>query len=64
MTEAVEVIYRAHPFTLRVIKGELKGYIFAGEPVRIHEFDKAKLRAQLAEYVRAIQTLMEVLMNE
>jgi hypothetical protein len=63
--ETIEVVYRMPPFMLRVIKGEgLTGYVFAGEELRLHEFDKAKLHAQLAEYVRILQHLIEVLDNE
>jgi hypothetical protein len=56
-----EMVYKNTPFTLRVLRNELEGYVFTIEPIRLYEVNKNKLRLQVCEYIKALQALLEVL---
>jgi hypothetical protein len=59
-----ETVYKTPPFSLKVVKDDLEGYVFTGEPIRIYEVDKRKLLQQIRAINKALETILGVLQNE
>ena len=56
-----ETVYKTPPFSLKVVKDDLEGYVFTGESIRIYEVDKGKLLEQIRAIVKGLEALLEVL---
>jgi hypothetical protein len=57
-----ESVYKSPPFTLKVVKDDIEGYVFNGD-IHLFEVDRNKLRENLLAYIKALQAILEVLQN-
>jgi len=58
-----ETVYKTPPFSLKVVKDDLEGYVFTSESIRIYEVDKGKLLKQIRGVIKALEAILEVLQN-
>jgi hypothetical protein len=56
-----EIIYKNAPFTLKILRDNLEGYVLNCEAIHIFEVDKNKLRETIITYIESLQQLLEVL---